>query len=78
MPFLPPKHEYVISIRLHEVQVKAYRHYLDFLARGIASTGGTKGAQLFADFNNLQRVWTHPRVLQMSADKDEKVAEKKV
>jgi transcriptional regulator ATRX len=38
----------------------------------------TKGAQLFNDFQNLSRIWTHPRVLQMNAEKAERTAEKKV
>lgn len=38
----------------------------------------TKGAQLFTDFQQLSRIWTHPRVLQMSAEKAEKTAERKV
>lgn len=76
-PFLPPKHEYVISIRLSEVQIKAYRYYLEHYAMG-KSGEKTKGAQLFNDFQNLSRIWTHPRVLQMNADKAEKTAEKKV
>jgi hypothetical protein len=38
----------------------------------------TKGAQLFNDFQNLSRIWTHPRVLQMNADKAERTAERKV
>jgi hypothetical protein len=37
-----------------------------------------KGAQLFNDYQNLSRIWTHPRVLQMSAETAEKNAEKKV
>ncbi|XP_023703931.1 transcriptional regulator ATRX isoform X3 [Cryptotermes secundus] len=75
-PFLPPKHEYVISIRLSEVQIKAYRYYLEHYAVGISGEK-TKGAQLFNDFQNLSRIWTHPRVLQMNADKAEKTAERK-
>lgn len=74
-PFLPPKQEYVISIRLSEVQIKAYRYYLEHLSKG-GERG--KGAQLFTDFQNLSRIWTHPRVLQMSDDKAEKTAERKV
>jgi len=38
----------------------------------------SKGAQLFSDYQNLLRIWTHPRVLQMSAETAEKNAEKKV
>jgi transcriptional regulator ATRX len=75
-PFLPPKQEYVISIRLSEVQIKAYRYYLEHYAMG--KSGKTRGAQLFNDFQNLSRIWTHPRALQMIAVKAEKKAEKKV
>lgn len=32
-PFLPPKQEYVIFVRLTDVQIKMYRHYLDNFAR---------------------------------------------
>lgn len=66
-PFLPPKHEYVISIQLSPLQVKLYKHYLDHFSR----RGSGKGNGLFADFQALQRIWTHPRVLKMSADKEE-------
>lgn len=76
-PFLPPKHEYVISIRLSEVQIKAYRYYLENCAMGKSGVN-SKGAQLFSDYQNLLRIWTHPRVLQMSAETAEKNAEKKV
>jgi len=38
----------------------------------------SKGAQLFSDYQNLSRIWTHPRVLQMSAETAERNAEKKV
>ncbi|XP_068081262.1 transcriptional regulator ATRX [Anabrus simplex] len=75
MPFLPPKHEYVMSLRLTELQSKLYQHYLTHLAQGGSGNTGGKGAKLFADFQALQRIWTHPRVLQMNADK---VAERKL
>ena len=76
-PFLPPKHEYVISIRLCEVQIKAYRYYLENCAMGKSGVN-SKGAQLFSDYQHLSRIWTHPRVLQMSTETAEKNAEKKV
>ncbi|GFG39285.1 hypothetical protein Cfor_02210, partial [Coptotermes formosanus] len=75
-PFLPPKHEYVISIRLAEVQIKAYRYYLENCAMGKSGVN-SRGTQLFNDYQNLSRIWTHPRVLQMSAENAEKNAEKK-
>jgi hypothetical protein len=76
-PFLPPKHEYVISIRLSDIQIKAYQYYLENCAMGKSGVN-CKGAQLFSDYQNLSRIWTHPRVLQMSTETAEKNAEKKV
>ncbi|XP_044017752.1 transcriptional regulator ATRX-like isoform X2 [Aphidius gifuensis] len=65
-PFLPPKQEYVIFIKLTEVQVKLYQYYIENLARRHRAAGGS----LFADFQSLQRVWTHPICIKLNADKD--------
>lgn len=32
-PFLPPKQEYVITVRLADIQIKLYQYYLDNLAK---------------------------------------------
>ncbi|XP_015180488.1 PREDICTED: transcriptional regulator ATRX-like isoform X2 [Polistes dominula] len=72
-PFLPPKQEYVIFVRLTDVQIKLYQYYLDNLTR---QSSGVKGT-LFADFQALQRIWTHPVVLQLNSEKVEKANEKK-
>ncbi|XP_029169875.1 transcriptional regulator ATRX isoform X2 [Nylanderia fulva] len=72
-PFLPPKQEYVIFVRLTEPQIKMYQYYLANLARRASGAGGT----LFADFQSLQRIWTHPIVLRLNAEKIEKANEKK-
>lgn len=81
-PFLPPKQEYVISVKLSEVQIKAYQYYLEnFSASQGQELDGVlkpKGAKLFSDFQTLQRIWTHPRVMLMNAEKNEKLAERKV
>lgn len=37
-----------------------------------------KSSILFSDFQNLQRVWTHPRVLRYNSDKYELNQQKKV
>ncbi|CAN8012099.1 unnamed protein product, partial [Ixodes pacificus] len=68
-PFLPPKCEYVISVRLSEVQVQLYRHFLDHLARGGRNSKPTQGMSLFWDFNMLRNIWTHPMLLVMSAER---------
>ena len=70
MPFLPSKHEYVISVKMSDLQIKMYQYYLDRCAKGGpgASTGGRGrgGSGLFADFQELGRVWTHPKALFMA------------
>ncbi|XP_031833039.1 uncharacterized protein LOC116427168 [Nomia melanderi] len=73
-PFLPPKQEYVIFVRLSDVQMKMYRYYLDNISRRQRSEKGS----LFADFQSLQRIWTHPVVLRLNAEKVERMNEKKL
>uniref|UniRef100_A0A096LWP9 DNA helicase n=1 Tax=Poecilia formosa TaxID=48698 RepID=A0A096LWP9_POEFO len=66
--FLPPKHEYVLSIRMTPLQCKLYRHYLEhFTGVGNALEGGRgrAGTKLFQDFQMLSRIWTHPWCLQL-------------
>ncbi|XP_012537643.1 transcriptional regulator ATRX [Monomorium pharaonis] len=74
-PFLPPKQEYVIFVRLTDTQIKMYQYYLENLAR--RGGQGGQGGTLFADFQALQRIWTHPVVLRLNAEKIEKANEKK-
>ncbi|XP_054890022.1 transcriptional regulator ATRX isoform X1 [Poeciliopsis prolifica] len=66
--FLPPKYEYVLSIRMTSLQCKLYRHYLEhFTGVGNALEGGRgrAGTKLFQDFQMLSRIWTHPWCLQL-------------
>ncbi|XP_013890149.1 transcriptional regulator ATRX [Austrofundulus limnaeus] len=66
--FLPPKHEYVLSVRMTPIQCKLYRHYLEhFTGVGNALEGGRgrAGTKLFQDFQMLSRIWTHPWCLQL-------------
>ncbi|CAK9801556.1 Transcriptional regulator ATRX homolog [Anthophora plagiata] len=72
-PFLPPKQEYVIFVNLAEVQMKLYRYYLENFARRTRSAGGS----IFTDFQALQRIWTHPMLLRLNAEKMERMNEKK-
>ncbi|XP_067663405.1 transcriptional regulator ATRX-like isoform X2 [Haliotis asinina] len=66
--FLPPKFEYVISVRLSPVQIDLYEKYLDLA--GIGPDGGpptvNRGARLFSDYQNLMKIWTHPWVLKLA------------
>lgn len=75
-PFLPPKHEYVVYIQLTELQCKLYKFYMDSKS-GRLDPGMKKSSALFSDFQNLQRIWTHPRVLRYNSDRYEIVQQKK-
>lgn len=66
--FLPPKHEYVLSVRVTPIQCTLYRYYLEhFTGVGSAAEGGRgrAGTKLFQDFQMLSRIWTHPWCLQL-------------
>ncbi|XP_056449561.1 transcriptional regulator ATRX-like [Gadus chalcogrammus] len=69
--FLPPKHEYVMAVRVTPLQYRLYRHYLDhYTTVGPAGDGGRvkpgAGSSLFKDFQILGRVWTHPWCLHLN------------
>ncbi|GAA6235942.1 transcriptional regulator ATRX-like isoform X1 [Lates japonicus] len=67
--FLPPKHEYVVAVRVSPLQFKLYRYYLDHVTGVGPITNRAKmkvGANLFKDFQVLSRIWTHPWCLQLS------------
>ncbi|XP_078142676.1 transcriptional regulator ATRX-like isoform X1 [Centroberyx gerrardi] len=67
--FLPPKHEYVLAVRVTPLQYKLYRYYLDHFT-GVGSMGDRgrvkAGTNLFKDFQILSRIWTHPWCLQLN------------
>ncbi|XP_070699395.1 transcriptional regulator ATRX-like [Pempheris klunzingeri] len=68
--FLPPKHEYVLAVRVTPLQYQLYRYYLDhFTGQGsVINTAKMRtGANLFKDFQVLGRIWTHPWCLQLSS-----------
>ncbi|XP_076847145.1 ATRX chromatin remodeler, like isoform X2 [Brachyhypopomus gauderio] len=60
-PFLPPKREYVLSIRMTSLQCQLYRHYLhNYTGEGYGVN------RLFQDFQILSLIWTHPWCLQLA------------
>uniref|UniRef100_A0A8K9X9Z1 DNA helicase n=1 Tax=Oncorhynchus mykiss TaxID=8022 RepID=A0A8K9X9Z1_ONCMY len=66
--FLPPKHEYVVSVRVTPIQCTLYRHYLEHLTgtgNVVEGGRGRAGTKLFQDFQMLSRIWTHPWCLQL-------------
>lgn len=70
-PFLPPKHEYVMQIKLQPMQVALYKYYMENKSRSNDENGGRKGSILFQDFQNLQRIWTAPLVLRYNSNRYE-------
>ncbi|XP_049822922.1 transcriptional regulator ATRX homolog isoform X2 [Aethina tumida] len=73
-PYLPPKHEYVLFVTLTETQVKMYQHYMTHF--GQKSNGSGRTSFLFNDFQQLQRICTHPRVLLDKSIEDKEKKEK--
>lgn len=76
-PYLPVKHEYVVYVQLTELQRALYRYYMEHKPSGNTSDKPTRSSVLFQDFQNLQRIWTHPRVLRYNSDRFEIAAQKK-
>lgn len=56
-PFLPPKQEYVIYLKMADKQIELYRHYLSNL----------KQPGIFNNYYILQKIWTHPKLLALYA-----------
>lgn len=69
-PYLPPKQEYVLFIQLTERQVQIYKYYMEKFAR--QSDGSNRTSFLFTDFQKLQRICTHPRILLDKSERKEK------
>ena len=59
-PLIPIKLEYVISIRLSEIQQKLYKIYVE----------SYRESKIFVDFRNLYRIWTHPWLLKVKSNKN--------
>ncbi|XP_053703728.1 transcriptional regulator ATRX-like isoform X3 [Synchiropus splendidus] len=73
--FLPPKHEYVVAVRVTPLQCKLYRYYLDHMVEADSVDPLLKtrtAANLFQDFHVLSQIWTHPWCLQLSYMKKQK------
>ena len=75
--YLPPKFEFVISIRLSPIQILLYEKYLDKFSSNPYSgrTDSTSVAGLFSDYQALMRIWTHPWVLKLDEIRQEKKVE---
>ncbi|WAQ98083.1 ATRX-like protein [Mya arenaria] len=69
--YLPPKFEYVVSVRLSKVQMQLYEKYLELSGIMGADMTRTKGARLFKDYQALMRIWTHPWVMKLDEIRQE-------
>lgn len=70
-PYLPPKYEYIINIRLSERQEQLYKHYLEHV---VDSDPLARRRHLLKYYAELVKVWSHPIALTMrkqKADDDE-------
>jgi transcriptional regulator ATRX len=73
-PFLKPKHEFVIGMRLSALQVKLYESILKenvpTLNQDGKGVGKFVGLRLLGTYHKLAKVWTHPRVVVMQRAKN--------
>jgi len=69
-----PKYEYILAVRLSSVQIELYRKYLDLYVDKVRNDEGcvvNRNASLFADYNNLMKIWTHPWTLKLDEIRQE-------
>jgi transcriptional regulator ATRX len=71
--FLPKKSDFAIFVPLTDLQLKLYKRYL--VENPFEKT---KGKHFFADFTALRKVWTHPRILRISLEKNIVALQRKI
>ena len=76
VPYLQPKHEYVLSIAMTDLQKKLYKYYLENFAKAgqISDEGKLEGGKkggLFYDVQQLSRIWNHPFILELAKQRKE-------
>lgn len=74
--FLPEKQEYVIALRLTDIQIQMYQFYLDSYSAKGNPEYRSKSTALFSDHQALQRVYTHPHSLKLHMEKQQKEPKK--
>ncbi|OQR71794.1 hypothetical protein BIW11_10777 [Tropilaelaps mercedesae] len=65
---LPPRQDYVITIRLSPLQERLYSEFLGMLIKLAEDQAGTSGPtfrRLLQDYVLLRSTWTHPKLLTM-------------
>ncbi|EFX63062.1 hypothetical protein DAPPUDRAFT_67425 [Daphnia pulex] len=69
-PFLPDKHEYMVCVKLSQLQIKLYRHFLEKYTKGGATQPTeckVESAGLLSDYRELSRMCNHPKALSSTA-----------
>jgi transcriptional regulator ATRX len=64
--YLPPKHEFIISVRLSPLQVALYKAYLENVEKAASKEEkkpATSGISLFKAYHTLAKVCSHPGAL---------------
>lgn len=59
--YLPAKNDFVLFVRLTNVQAKLYEKYVTL----IMDNESSKKVSLFEHYHNLQLVWNHPLLLEL-------------
>ncbi|CAL8094695.1 unnamed protein product [Orchesella dallaii] len=67
-PYLPPKYEYIINIKLSDKQELLYKHYLENV---VDSDLTARRRNLLKYYAELVKIWSHPIALTMSRAKTE-------
>ena len=66
--YLPPKHEFVISARLTEIQINLYEAFLASIEK----------RELFPVYNVTRRIWSHPWILKKEQQLQRNIREKRM
>jgi len=73
-PYLKPKHEFVIGMRLSALQVKLYEAILKdnvpTMTKDGKGVGKFVGLRVLGTYHKLAKVWTHPKVSVMQREKN--------
>lgn len=65
-PYLPPKYEYIINVKMSEKQERLYKHYLENVV-----DSGLRRQNLLRYYSELVKVWSHPVALTLkTVDED--------
>ncbi|ODM96602.1 Transcriptional regulator ATRX [Orchesella cincta] len=65
-PYLPPKYEYIINIKLSDKQELLYKHYLENVVDGDLTV---RRKNLLKYYAELVKIWSHPIALTISRNK---------